>query len=194
MHPAPSSQPLGEGSGRRTGRGEPPIEGPNRGPRHRPPRPLAGDSWGEGASLVPTATLALRADFLPACGREELRGSRLRTNTAKRGGPARTRLARAGRVFCRHSMPSFSATTGGAQAARPPENSVGAVRALTARFEEPLPLSCGRTLDAFELAYETYGTLNADGSNAVLVCHALNASHHVAGYYEGDADNVGWWD
>src|SRR5688572_26452761 len=72
MHPAPSSQPLGEGSGRRTGRGEPPIEGPNRGPRHRPPRPLAGDSWGEGASLVPTATLALRADFLPACGREEL--------------------------------------------------------------------------------------------------------------------------
>ena len=83
-------------------------------------------------------------------------------------------------------MPSFSATTGGAQAAPRPEKSVGAVRALIARFEEPLPLSCGRSLDAFDLAYETYGSLNADRSNAVLICHALNASHHVAGFYEGD--------
>ena len=50
------------------------------------------------------------------------------------------------------------------------------------------------TLPAYELAYETYGTLAADGSNAVLVCHALNASHHVAGVYAGEPDNVGWWD
>jgi homoserine O-acetyltransferase len=91
-------------------------------------------------------------------------------------------------------MPSFSATTGGVQAARGTGQSVGAVQALHARFEEPLPLACGRTLDSFALAYETYGTLNAERSNAVLVCHALNASHHVAGYYEGDEENVGWWD
>ena len=47
---------------------------------------------------------------------------------------------------------------------------------------------------AYELAYETYGTRNADGTNAVLICHALNASHHVAGFYEDEPDNVGWWD
>ena len=63
-----------------------------------------------------------------------------------------------------------------------------------AYFDRPLPLACGRTLAAYELAYETYGELNADRSNAVLVCHALNASHHVAGYYADDPDNVGWWD
>jgi len=44
------------------------------------------------------------------------------------------------------------------------------------------------------LAYETYGTLNAARSNAVLVCHALNASHHVAGVYADDPENIGWWD
>lgn len=49
-------------------------------------------------------------------------------------------------------------------------------------------------LDAYDLMYETYGTLNAARSNAVLVCHALNASHHVAGYYEAEPGNVGWWD
>ena len=49
-------------------------------------------------------------------------------------------------------------------------------------------------LPAYELAYETYGTLNAARSNAVLVCHALNASHHVAGVYANDPKNVGWWD
>ena len=49
-------------------------------------------------------------------------------------------------------------------------------------------------MDEYELVYETYGTLNADRSNAVLVCHALNASHHVAGFYAGDPGNVGWWD
>jgi homoserine O-acetyltransferase len=91
-------------------------------------------------------------------------------------------------------MPSFSATTGGVGVARGAGASVGAVQAQRARFEEPLPLACGRALDSFELAYETYGTLNVDCSNAVLVCHALNASHHVAGYYEGDEENVGWWD
>jgi homoserine O-acetyltransferase len=73
-------------------------------------------------------------------------------------------------------------------------SSVGAVVAQKARFDAPLALRSGAELPAFELAYETYGELNAARSNAVLVCHALNASHHVAGYYENQADNVGWWD
>lgn len=61
-------------------------------------------------------------------------------------------------------------------------------------FAEPLQLQSGATLRGYTLMYETYGALNADRSNAVLVCHALNASHHVAGYYADDPKNVGWWD
>ena len=57
-----------------------------------------------------------------------------------------------------------------------------------------MQLACGQGLQRYQLAYETYGTLNADESNAVLICHALNASHHVAGIYEEDPENVGWWD
>ncbi|MBI3716089.1 MAG: homoserine O-acetyltransferase [Betaproteobacteria bacterium] len=63
-----------------------------------------------------------------------------------------------------------------------------------AHFAEPLPLASGAQLRAYDLAYETYGTLNADKSNAVLVCHALNASHHVAGHYAYQTDDIGWWD
>jgi homoserine O-acetyltransferase len=72
--------------------------------------------------------------------------------------------------------------------------SVGIVEAQRAAFDEPLALSSGATLPAFELMYETYGKLNADKSNAILVCHALNASHHVAGVYAGKPDSEGWWD
>jgi homoserine O-acetyltransferase len=72
--------------------------------------------------------------------------------------------------------------------------SVGAVLAQKARFDAPLALRSGATLPSYELAYETYGKLNAARSNAVLVCHALNASHHVAGFYEEEQSNVGWWD
>ena len=61
-------------------------------------------------------------------------------------------------------------------------------------FAGPLPLSSGATLSDYSLAYETYGTLNAQRSNAVLVCHALNASHHVAGVYAGQERSEGWWD
>lgn len=60
-------------------------------------------------------------------------------------------------------------------------------------FEAPLPLLSGSALPAYELCYETYGTLNATRSNAVLICHALNASHHVAGTYHGDPRTKGWW-
>lgn len=61
-------------------------------------------------------------------------------------------------------------------------------------FPEPLPLQSGAAVRDYTLAYETYGQLNADKSNAVLICHALNASHHVAGVYEGQERSQGWWD
>jgi homoserine O-acetyltransferase len=61
-------------------------------------------------------------------------------------------------------------------------------------FSEPLPLKSGASLAGYTLVYETYGTLNAARDNAVLVCHALNASHHVAGTYEGQDKSEGWWD
>jgi homoserine O-acetyltransferase len=61
-------------------------------------------------------------------------------------------------------------------------------------FEAPLPLQSGASIRGYSLSYETYGTLNADKSNAVLVCHALNASHHAAGVYADEPQNVGWWD
>ena len=61
-------------------------------------------------------------------------------------------------------------------------------------FEAPLPLQSGASLRSYDLSFETYGTLNADNSNAVLICHALNASHHVAGVYAGQDKSEGWWD
>jgi homoserine O-acetyltransferase len=61
-------------------------------------------------------------------------------------------------------------------------------------FAAPLPLQSGAAVRGYDLAYETYGQLNADKSNAVLICHALNASHHVAGEYAGQERSAGWWD
>lgn len=72
--------------------------------------------------------------------------------------------------------------------------SVGVVAPQRAKFSEPVRLKCGAVIDQYELVYETYGRLNADRSNAVLVCHALNAAHHVAGRYADDPGNAGWWD
>ena len=76
--------------------------------------------------------------------------------------------------------------------------SVGLVAPQTLHFAQPLNFRSGATLSGYDLVYETYGTLNAARSNAVLVCHALNASHHVAGYYldarEKDGKVTGWWD
>jgi homoserine O-acetyltransferase len=76
----------------------------------------------------------------------------------------------------------------------PPEGSVGVVSPKRAHFDEPIELKSGARLESYDLAYETYGTLNAARDNAILVCHALNASHHVAGVYADDPENVGWWD
>ncbi len=64
----------------------------------------------------------------------------------------------------------------------------------TMHFTQPLGLRCGRELGPYQLVYETYGQLNAQRSNAVLICHALNASHHVAGTYPGQDKSEGWWD
>jgi homoserine O-acetyltransferase len=75
-----------------------------------------------------------------------------------------------------------------------PDDSVGLVEQQHLAFDEPLALDCGRTLDAFELVYETYGELNTDASNAVLVCHALSGDHHAAGYHSPDERKPGWWD
>jgi homoserine O-acetyltransferase/O-succinyltransferase len=75
-----------------------------------------------------------------------------------------------------------------------PDHKLGNVVAQRAHFDAPLRLKGGAELPAFDLAYETYGELNAARSNAVLVCHALNASHHVAGTYNDDPESLGWWD
>lgn len=73
-------------------------------------------------------------------------------------------------------------------------SSVGIVSAQTAHFSEPLKLKSGEVLPAYDLTYETYGTLNADRSNAVMICHALSGNHHVAGKYAETDKYPGWWD
>jgi homoserine O-acetyltransferase len=73
-------------------------------------------------------------------------------------------------------------------------SSVGIVAPQIAHFNEPLTLKSGQVLPQFNLMYETYGKLNADKSNAVLICHALSGHHHVAGKHHDDDKNPGWWD
>ncbi len=73
-------------------------------------------------------------------------------------------------------------------------SSVGIVSAQRALFDTPLPLAGGTVLPSYELVFETYGQLNAAGSNAILICHALSGHHHVAGRYSADDKAAGWWD
>ena len=73
-------------------------------------------------------------------------------------------------------------------------SSIGHVQPQSMHFAQPLALRSGAQLRDYTLVYETYGTLDAQRSNAVLVCHALNASHHVAGTYAGQRKSEGWWD
>ena len=75
-----------------------------------------------------------------------------------------------------------------------PENSVGIVTPEVVQFDEPLTLACGRTLEQYQLVIETYGELNADASNAILICHALSGHHHAAGYHSASDRKPGWWD
>lgn len=72
--------------------------------------------------------------------------------------------------------------------------SVGVVTPQNFHFAEPLTLECNRTLPSFDLIIETYGTLNSDKSNAILICHALSGNHHAAGLHSTDDKKAGWWD
>ncbi len=72
--------------------------------------------------------------------------------------------------------------------------SVGIVTPQYVQIDKPLQLKSGASLDSYHLVYETYGRLNAARSNAVLICHALSGSHHVAGYYADNEKGIGWWD
>lgn len=75
-----------------------------------------------------------------------------------------------------------------------PQDSIGLVKSSLFHFDQPLALDCGETLEAYDLVYEAYGELNAARDNAVLVCHALSGTHHVAGYYSMDDRKPGWWE
>lgn len=81
------------------------------------------------------------------------------------------------------------------QPSNTPQNPPGLVAAQCLEITTPLHLVCGAKLEQYTLVFETYGTLNADQSNAILVCHALSGNHHVSGYY--DPQNIektsGWW-
>lgn len=72
--------------------------------------------------------------------------------------------------------------------------SVGIVTPQYVHIDTPLQLRSGAALSSYNLVYETYGNLNADKSNALLVCHALSGSHHVAGTYADAPKSKGWWD
>jgi len=73
-------------------------------------------------------------------------------------------------------------------------NSIGIVKPKIFKCADPIKLSCGMTLDNYELIYETYGKLNKNKDNAVLVCHALSGDQHVAGRHKKTDKHPGWWD
>ena len=75
-----------------------------------------------------------------------------------------------------------------------PDGSVGIVETQIIHFAEPLTLECGKILSEYDIAYETYGELNADASNAILICHALSGDQHAAGYNSMEDRKPGWWD
>lgn len=74
-----------------------------------------------------------------------------------------------------------------------PEQSVGIVTPQSHHFAQPIELACGRSLMQYDLVYETYGKLNSDCSNAILICHALSGHHHAAGYHHENETKPGWW-
>ena len=74
------------------------------------------------------------------------------------------------------------------------DNSIGIVKPKFVNIEQSLDLDCGKKLDNFSLIYETYGNLNQEKNNAILICHALSGDHHAAGYHSADDKKPGWWD
>ena len=74
------------------------------------------------------------------------------------------------------------------------EDSVGIVEPQQIHIDEPLTLRSGKVLPACDIVYETYGELNAEKTNAILVCHALSGDHHAAGYHADDEKKPGWWE
>jgi homoserine O-acetyltransferase len=74
------------------------------------------------------------------------------------------------------------------------ERSVGIVSPQIQHFSQPLALTCERTLDNYDLVYETYGILNNAKNNAILICHALSGNHHAAGFHSHNDKKPGWWD
>lgn len=75
-----------------------------------------------------------------------------------------------------------------------PVDSVGIVSPQRFHFDEPLPLRSGKVIKSYDLMVETYGELNADKSNAILICPALSGDHHAAGYHSMADKKPGWWD
>ena len=75
-----------------------------------------------------------------------------------------------------------------------PTDSVGLVIPQVYKFDEPLTLRSGKILREYELVVETYGKLNSEKTNAVLICHALSGDHHAAGYHRENDRKPGWWD
>ena len=75
-----------------------------------------------------------------------------------------------------------------------PTDSVGLVTPQVYKFDEPLTLRSGKVLLEYELVVETYGKLNSEKTNAVLICHALSGDHHAAGYHSESDSKPGWWD
>lgn len=75
-----------------------------------------------------------------------------------------------------------------------PLDSVGIITPDTIHFDTPIKLDCGQTLEGYDLIYETYGELNENHSNAILICHALSSDHHAAGYHSEDDRKPGWWE
>jgi len=73
------------------------------------------------------------------------------------------------------------------------EGEVGLVEAHDFHCPDALECELGGRLDAYSVRYETYGKLNKERNNAILICHALSGDHHCAGVHSLDDRKPGWW-
>src|SRR5690606_25635448 len=154
------------------------------------------DAGREGAGVADARVLVRRFARHGAAGTRALRRNDRRRRVdgrqrglRPRGAVALVRTARAGLAAI-----ALNQFVQNPVLSTPAPGSVGIVVPQRMRFDEPLALRSGASIAGYELVYETYGTLNGDRSNAVLICHALNAGHHVAGGYADSPDDTGWWD